>query len=213
MRHARILRSMGNERKALKVYRRILKTHPQRADAALGAAQTATSLNKLRLAESLWSRALSVGAPADVATEGLCRAIWTRGRKEEAWERAKAAFVQGGSSSRVLHDFMRECSPIIGTTTPEIDLLETGELDSEFVQVQSRRELVLKPATFSGDSVESMAGITAADLSAPVAQEITELLGGNETRTQIDMSALGSGSGPNGPTSEVEIPEDLLDFD
>ena len=91
MRHARVLRALGNERKALKVYRTVLKAQPQRADAAIGAAQTATSLNKLRLAESLWSRALSVGAQADVATEGLCRTIWTRGRKEESWERAKVA--------------------------------------------------------------------------------------------------------------------------
>ena len=124
LRHARVLRALGNERKALKVYRSVLKAHPQRADVAMNAAQTATSLNKLRLAESLWSRALSVGAQADIATEGLCRTIWTRGRKEESWERAKVAFVQGGSSSRVLHDFLRECAPIIGTSVPEIDLLE-----------------------------------------------------------------------------------------
>lgn len=213
MRHARVLRSMGNDRKALKVYRTVLKSHPQRADAAMNAAQTATSLNKLRLAESLWSRALSVGASADVATEGLCRTIWTRGRKEEAWERAKVAFVQGGSSSRILHDFLRECSPIIGTTVPQIDLLETGELEADFSPMESRRELTLQPAKFSGDSVEAMAGMTADDLSAPPSQEITELLGENESQPQIDMSALQYPSeAPTTPT-EVAIPDDLLDFD
>ena len=214
MRHARVLRALVNERKALKVYRTVLKAQPQRADAAIGAAQTATSLNKLRLAESLWSRALSVGAQADVATEGLCRTIWTRGRKEESWERAKVAFVQGGSSSQVLHDFLRECAPIIGTTVPEIDMLETGQLDTDFSQTESRREMNLKPATFSGESVEGMAGISATDLSAPADQELTELLGTNESHQQIDMSALQtSGSGPEAPATNVEIPEDLLDFD
>ncbi|MDP6845285.1 MAG: hypothetical protein QF722_07050, partial [Candidatus Thalassarchaeaceae archaeon] len=48
MRHGRILRSLGNERKALKVYRAVLKAHPQRSDAAVAAAETASSLNKLR---------------------------------------------------------------------------------------------------------------------------------------------------------------------
>ena len=54
LRHARVLRALGNERKALKVYRSVLKAHPQSADVAINAAHTATSLNKLRLAESLW---------------------------------------------------------------------------------------------------------------------------------------------------------------
>ena len=213
LRHARVLRALGNERKALKVYRSVLKAHPQRADVAMNAAQTATSLNKLRLAESLWSRALSVGAQADIATEGLCRTIWTRGRKEESWERAKVAFVQGGSSSRVLHDFLRECAPIIGTSVPEIDLLETSELDGNFAPSESRRELSLKPATFSTDSVESMAGISAADLSAPADQELTDLLGENESRQQIDMSALSTRTEAPVAGAEVDIPEDLLDFD
>ena len=213
MRHARVLRAIGQERKALKVYRAVLKAHPQRADAAMGAAQTATSLNKLKLAESLWSRALSVGVQADVATEGLCRTIWTRGRKEESWERAKVAFVQGGSSSRILHDFLRECAPIIGTSVPEIDLLETGQLDTDFTPIESRRELNLKPATFSGDSVEAMAGMSATDLSAPANQEVTELLGLNETRPQVDMSALQGGPKPAETTTGAVIPDDLLDFD
>ena len=60
----------------------------------------------------------------------------------------------------------------------------------------------LKPATFSADSVESMAGISAADLSAPADQELTDLLGENESRQQIDMSALSKGARgplPQGP--------------
>ena len=43
MRHAKVLRGLGNERRALKVYRAVLKAHPQRADAAIGAAEMATS--------------------------------------------------------------------------------------------------------------------------------------------------------------------------
>ncbi len=213
MRHARILRSLGNERKALKVYRAVLKAHPQRADAAIGAAETATSLSKSRLAESLWGRALSVGAPTDVATAGLCRTIWIRGRKEEAWERARSAFVQGGNSSRILHDFLVECSPIIGLHVPEIDVLETGELGADYSPDHSRRELILKPATFAADSVEAMAGITAADLAAPPSEEITELLGGIESQHQIDMSAMGQTGQTGASRKDVEIPDDLLDFD
>ena len=213
MRHARILRALGHERKALKVYRAVLKSHPQRADAAIGAAQTAISLNKLRLAESLWSRALSVGAQSDVATEGLCRTIWARGRKDESWERAKVAFVQGGSSSRVLHDFLKECAPIIGTSVPEIDLLETGQLDSDFAPMESRRELNLKPVTFAGNSVEAMAGMSAAQLSSSADQELKELFGTNESIQQIDMSALDARDETAGAKTLAEIPEDLLDFD
>ncbi len=213
MRHARILRSLGNERKALKIYRSVLKAHPQRADAAIGAAETATSLNKSRLAESLWGRALSVGAPTDVATVGLCRTIWTRGRKEEAWERAKSAFIQGGNSSRHLHDFLRECSPILGLAVPEIDILETGELEGDLSSTQSRRELTLKPATFATDSVEGMAGITAADLVAPPSDEITELLGETQFQNQIDMSEMTQAVPSRNLRADVEIPDDLLDFD
>ena len=213
MRHGRILRGLGNERKALKVYRAVLKAHPQRADAAIAAAETANSLNKSRLAESLWGRALSVGAPPDVATVGLCRTIWIRGRKEEAWERARSAFIQGGSSSRILHDFLRECSPVIGTQVPEIDMLETGELSDEYTVAEPRRELSLKPATFATDSVEAMAGIPAADVVAPTSEEISELLDSVQPQHQVDMSAMGQSASAKGPQPDVEIPDDLLDFD
>ena len=67
--------------------------------------------------------------------------------------------------------------------------------------------------TFSGDSVEAMAGMSATDLSAPANQEVTELLGLNETRPQVDMSALQGDSKPVETAIEAEIPEDLLDFD
>jgi len=213
MRHGKILRSLGNDKKALKVFRSVLKAHPQRADAALAAAETASSLNKSRLAESLWARALSVGAPTDIATVGLCRAIWVRGRKEESWERAQSAFIQGGNSSRALHDFLRECSPVIGTQVPEIDILETGQLGGEYESPTTRRELAIEPATFSADSVESMAGITAADLAAPPSDVITDLLGGDESEQQIDMSAMTQSPSAETSRTDVEIPDDLFDFD
>jgi len=214
MRHGKILRNLGNEKKALKVYRSVLKAHPQRADAAIAAAEIASSLNKVRLAESLWSRALSVGAPTDVATVGLCRTIWLRGRKEEAWGRALSAFEQGRNSSRILHDFLRECSPIIGTQVPEIDVLETGELNDDFSTITSRREMTINSPTFATDSVEAMAGITADDLAVPTSEAITELLGENASQQQIDMSELSkSTSGDKESRAEVEIPDDLFDFD
>jgi len=213
MRHAKVLRGLGNERKALKVYRSVLKAHPHRADAAIAAAETATSLNKSRLAESLWGRALSVGAPTDVATVGLCRTIWIRGRKEEAWERARSAFEQGGNSSRILYDFLCECSPIIGTTVPQLDLLETGELNDELSSPDSRRELSLSPATFSGDSLESMAGITAAELAASPNDEISTLLGDDSENSQVDMSAMDRSQSAKETQTDVELPDDLLDFD
>ena len=213
MRHAKVLRGLGNERKALKVYRSVLKAHPHRADAAIAAAETATSLNKSRLAESLWGRALSVGAPTDVATVGLCRTIWIRGRKEEAWERARSAFEQGGNSSRILYDFLCECSPIIGTTVPQLDLLETGELNDELSSPDSRRELSLSPATFSGDSLESMAGITAAELAASPNDEISTLLGDESEHSQVDMSAMDQSQSAKETQTDVELPDDLLDFD
>jgi len=213
MRHAKVLRGLGNERKALKVYRSVLKAHPHRADAAIAAAETATSLNKSRLAESLWGRALSVGAPTDVATVGLCRTIWIRGRKEEAWERARSAFEQGGNSSRILYDFLCECSPIIGTTVPQLDLLETGELNDELSSPDSRRELSLSPATFSGDSLESMAGITAAELAASPNDEISTLLGDESEHSQVDMSAMDRSQSDKETQTDVELPDDLLDFD
>ena len=213
MRHAKVLRGLGNDRKALKVYRSVLKAHPHRADAAIAAAETATSLNKSRLAESLWGRALSVGAPTDVATVGLCRTIWVRGRKEEAWERARSAFVQGGNSSRILYDFLCECSPIIGTTVPQLDLLETGELNDDLSSLDSRRELSLSPATFSGDSLESMAGITAAELAASPNEEISTLLGDDSEHSQVDMSAMDPTQSAKENQTDVELPDDLLDFD
>ena len=125
----------------------------------------------------------------------------------------KSRLCSRGSSSRVLHDFLRECAPIIGTSVPEIDLLETSELDGDFAPSESRREISMKPATISADSVESMAGISAADLSAPADQQLTDLLGENESRQQIDMSALSNQIETSAATAEVNIPEDLLDFD
>ena len=213
MRHGKVLRSIGSERKALKVYRAVIKAHPHRADAAIAAAETATSLNKNRLAESLWARALSVGAPTDVATVGLCRVIWIRGRKEESWERARSSFVHGGNSSRLLHDFLRECSPVIGTPVPEIDVLEAGDLKDEFSPIESRRELTMEPATFATDSVEAMAGISAADLVVSSNEGIKELLDGNPEKHQIDMSKMDKDSTGKESRPDVEIPDDLFDFD
>jgi len=213
MRHARILRGMGREKKALKVYKNILKTHPQRSDAALFAAETATSLSKLRLAESLWSRALSVGVSADIATAGLCRVIWIRGRKEEAWERAKSAFIQGGSSSRILHEFLRECSPILGADVPEIDLLETGDLDTSVETIATRRQLSIPSTEFGSDSVESMAGITVSAGGSPPDQSVFDLLGDDTKTTLVDMSAVERPSTSKVDKSEIDLPDDLLDFD
>ncbi len=112
-----------------------------------------------------------------------------------------------------MHDFLRECSPIIGTQVPEIDILETGELNDDFSPISSRRELAIESPTFAADSVEAMAGITADDLAAPASEAITELLGGNDPQHQIDMSEMGKVSTDKKPQSDVEIPDDLFDFD
>jgi len=213
MRHARVLRSMGWEKKALKVYRNVLKTHPQRADAALFAAETATSLNKSRLAESLWSRALSVGVSADVATEGLCRVIWTRGRKEEAWERAKSAFIQRGSSSKILHNFLCECAPILGTNIPELDILEAGDLSISVESMPTRRELSMPSTEFGSDSVESMAGVTIGESTVVPESSVFELLGDDSESSPIDMSAVEQPAIVKVPDIEIDLPDDLLDFD
>ena len=40
MRYGRVLRKLGRDRRALKIFRAVLKSHPQRADAAQAAAES-----------------------------------------------------------------------------------------------------------------------------------------------------------------------------
>ncbi len=58
-----------------------------------------------------------------------------------------------------------------------------------------------------------MAGITAADLTAPVGDEISELLGGSEISQKVDLSAVDTVAKKTATSTDVEIPDDLLDFD
>lgn len=215
MRHGRVLRKLGRDRRALKVYRAVLKSHPQRADAAQAAAESAQALGKARLAEMLWARALSVGAEVDVSTVGLCRAKWTRGLKEEAWEQALQSFVQNGRNSRILHDFLVECSPILGTGVPDFDQFDIATLEAENSQpIQIRNESKISPTNFGSDTVESMAGISVDDLTSGGQNLPDELLDVNSPeKTQIDMSALSVEQQKPAKQSDVELPDDLLDFD
>ena len=89
----------------------------------------------------------------------------------------------------------------------------SGELNDELSSPDSRRELSLSPATFSGDSLESMAGITAAELAASPNDEISTLLGGDPEHSQVDMSAMDRSQSAKETQTDVELPDDLLDFD
>ena len=167
MRYGRVLRKLGQDRRALKMYRAVLKSHPQRADAAQAAAESAQSLGKVKMAEMLWARALSVGAQVDVATVGLCRAKWARGLKEEAWELALQCFVQNGRNSKSLHDFLIECSPILGTSVPDFDQFDIATLEAENnPSLEIRNESRIDASSFGSDSVESMAGISVEELTS-----------------------------------------------
>ena len=216
MRHGRILRKLGQDRQALKVFRSVLKAHPQRADAAQFAAESAQSLGKIRLAEKLWGRALAVGADSDVATTGLCRAMWLRGQKEEAWTQALQAFIQNGRNSRILHDFLLECSPIIGLPAPELDLLDIGTLESDSEPNSNvRGDLTLKPTNFGNDSMEAMAGISADALTAKIEvdEQVNLLVEPEHQASTIDMSALAKAKPTIASRQEIDLPDDLLDFD
>ncbi|MEC8927068.1 MAG: hypothetical protein VYB17_02270 [Candidatus Thermoplasmatota archaeon] len=86
-------------------------------------------------------------------------------------------------------------------------------MNDELSSPDSRRELNLSPATFSADSLESMAGITAAELAASPNEEISSLLGDEVEQPQVDMSAIGQTQPTKESRTDVEIPDDLLDFD
>ncbi|MDP6906398.1 MAG: tetratricopeptide repeat protein [Candidatus Thalassarchaeaceae archaeon] len=215
MRHGRVLRKLGRNKKALKVFRSVLKNHPQRSDAAQSSAELAQDLGKNRLAEALWGRALAVGAPNDVATVGLCKAIWARGRKEDAWSQALQSFIQNGRSSKILHNFLLECSPIIGTSVPELDQFDTASFGADESNRGSdvRTGSKLVSANFGSDSVESMAGIQLDDTSTPSISDFSELLGVEETKSKsIDLSMVRGKSHSKDGSNEVEIPDDILDF-
>ena len=215
MRYGRVLRKLGQDRRALKMYRAVLKSHPQRADAAQAAAESAQSLGKVKMAEMLWARALSVGAQVDIATVGLCRAKWTRGLKEEAWEMALQCFVQNGRNSRHLHDFLIECSPILGTSVPDFDQFDVATLEAEnSSSVQIRNESTIDTASFGSDTVESMAGMSVEELTSADKTLPGDLLDENTQELQhIDMSALSQQSQARTNRPEVELPDDLLDFE
>jgi tetratricopeptide (TPR) repeat protein len=218
MRHARVLRRLGRDKKALKVFKTVIRAHPQRADAAQGAAECAQALGKAKAAEKHWSRALALGATHDVCSVGICRSMWVRGKREESWHQAVAAFTGDGSRSVALHDFLKEISPTVGIKVPDLDIMETIELDAA-ADARGGGQMTggsLEAPQFSSDSLELMAGIDgeAAATSAAAIQDAHELLSDeDEIESKIDMSALALPKPIISDREKIEIPEDILDFD
>jgi hypothetical protein len=58
-----------------------------------------------------------------------------------------------------------------------------------------------------------MAGIQAEDLSSPSNDAISDLLDLDEREHQIDMSAMSQGPSVKASRTDIEIPDDLFDFD
>ncbi len=218
MRYARVLRRLGSEKKALRVFKSVIRAHPQRADAAQGAAECAQVIGKAKVAEKHWSRALSLGAAHDVCSVGICRAMWVRGKREEAWHQAIAAFTAEGMRSATLHDFLKEISPTIGLKVPELDVMESLELDAA-ADARGSGQVAggsLVAPQFSSDSLESMAGVDsdAAAATAAAIQDAQSLLNDDkDVEGKIDMSALSLPKPIIAERETVEIPEDILDFD
>ncbi len=218
MRHARVLRRLGSDKKALKVFKTVIRAHPQRADAAQGAAECAQAIGKAKAAEKHWSRALSLGAAHDVCSVGICRSMWVRGKREESWHQAIAAFTGDGRRSVALHDFLKEISPAIGLKVPDLDVMETLELDAA-ADARGSGQVTggsLESPQFSSDSLESMAGVVSDSAAATAAaiQGAQSLLNDdNKVEGKIDMSALSLPKPIIADRKTVEIPEDILDFD
>jgi hypothetical protein len=142
--------------------------------------------------------------------------MWLRGRREEAWEQALQSFVQNGRVSRPLHEFLIECSPILGMSVPDLDLLDVSELEEAGGRGPAlvRDDALLAPATFATDSMEAMAGIDAqALLESPIVQDVDLLSGTDDSAAAVDMSALALPRPSVSARPKDEIPDDLLDFD
>jgi hypothetical protein len=108
-----------------------------------------------------------------------------------------------------------ECSPILGTGVPDFDQFDIATLEAENSQpIQIRNESKISPTNFGSDTVESMAGISVDDLTSGGQNLPDELLDVNSPeKTQIDMSALSVEQQKPAKQSDVELPDDLLDFD
>ena len=111
LRHAKILVKLGQAKRALKRFREVMKSHPQRVEAPSGAAKAAFGLQRYKLAEKLYIRAMAIGLAGDAAALGIAACQLARGNHELAWNTALTRFESGQRSHQGLHQLLTEISP------------------------------------------------------------------------------------------------------
>lgn len=196
VRHAGVLVKLGRDKEALKVYRKVMKKAPERLDACRGAAQSALSLGKAKLAEKLFSRATGLGLNLDEAALGIARCMLLRRHFLDAWKKAEYQFKESGNRHRGLHEFLVEIAPQVGLSTPRLDEFDSVSLHQ--IQDEVRRDTPdqrLQSHNFAAGSLEAMAGVDRGTLVDADSLDSGELLGGSKigqgsTNLGIDLSLL-----------------------
>lgn len=211
IRYADVLERLGRHSQAYRQYKRVMRISPERLDACAGAAECALACGWARDATRLYGRSIGLGMNIDIATMGIARALCLRGRHHEAWEKAKAQFIEGGSKSRELHGFMTEISPIVGLRAPDLDEFDLAEMPDEPDLVRRDPGVYSESddASFAAGSMEEMAGIDQEALRTQSTPGVDELLGettASATPLEIDLSALGGALSETSPTEPSAAP-------
>ncbi len=207
IRHAALLMRLGQAKRALKRYRKVMKSHPQRLEASIGAAEAAQLLGKHKMAESIYARAMALGMHGDEAALGIAASLLARGKRKRAWDTAFARFETSGHQHRGLHDLLMEIAPHLGKSVPPMEVYDTPDTSS----IEARKPVaVVHEAT----SMEALAGIQATDLVATSADDpMATLLGDDENVRGSSTVPMDLPADELLRASPAEVPEDVLEFD
>ena len=226
LRHADILVKLGQAKRALKRFREVMKSHPQRVEAPRGAAAAAFSLQRYKLAEKIYIRAMSIGLGGDEAALGIASCQLKRGNVELAWHTALTRFEKGQRSHQGLHQLLTEMSAILGRVPPALETYDSiyggtgvnSESTVSFQEIASHRNDAASTSSTNADSMEELAGISAHELRSNVEEDTLNLLTANEdvqtprSEVEIDMSSIETLS-KTVDVRSTEASDDILDFD
>jgi tetratricopeptide (TPR) repeat protein len=226
LRHADILVKLGQAKRALKRFREVMKSHPQRVEAPSGAAKAAFGLQRYKLAEKIYIRAMAIGLDGDEAALGIAACQLARGSHEVAWHTALARFEKGQRSHKGLHQLLTEIAPKLGRVPPTLEIYDSIYGGGEMITDGAATSEILKDAQYEADpmvsaqpdSMEALAGIAAHELRSDVEDDTLNLLTASEESqtsrrdVEIDLSSIDTLSKSNDLSSK-ESSDDILDFD
>jgi len=215
LRHASLLLRLGRPKRALRRYRQVMKSHPQRLLAVEGAAMAAYRMGRHRLAERLYVRAMAIGMDGDRAALGIATCLVARGEREQGWQTALSRFETSGNSHAGLHGLLSGIASELGRTTPPLEAYDSPIQSESTPAASTQMTAAVEPERYSGSrTMEEMAGIAATDIISPQGDDPMALLSSEteeKRRRTVEVDTTELRHLTEQPAAEVS--DDVLGFE